>query len=229
MSPAGQRGQTPDVYPQQAGENFGFTVAKDREIGSQLLYGAVPLAQLDCQHGAVCGLGAHHRGGPDKAVLIQGLGQCFGPRLHGLPGGLDNGTVPPFHVFVALARKLRYGVRAGNAAQRTERSACYVKIVIAQLRLALSAEDVLAGRTAGAGGGIGHHLDLDEAATGQGIEVAADGSRREAEAIAELSGTDGTVFQDCAQHPVPGTLLGVRGLGARNSRVVHGIHNTIMT
>ena len=229
MSPAGQCGQTPDVYPQQAGENFGFTVAKDREISGQLLDGAVPLAQLDRQHGAVRGLGAHHRGGPDKAVLIQGLRQCLGPRLDGLPGSFDHGTVPSFHVFVTLACELRYGVRAGNAAQHTERPACYVKIVIAQFRLALPAEDVFASRPPGAGGGIGYHFDLDESAAGQGIKVAADRSWREAEAIAELSGTDGTVFQDCAQHPVPGTLLGFRGLGARNSRVVHGIHNTIMT
>jgi hypothetical protein len=37
------------------------------------------------------------------------------------------------------------------------------------------------------------------------------------------------VLQDSIQHPVPGALLGFRSLGARNSRVVHGIHNTIMT
>lgn len=167
MSPAGQSGQTPNVHPQQAGENFGFTVAKDREISRQLLHRAMALAQLDCQHGAVCSLGAHHRSGPYKAVLVQSLGQRCGPRLNGLPGGFDNGTVPALHVVVTLAGKLCHGLGAGNAAQRTEGTPCYVKIVIAQLRLALAAEDVLARRPSRAGCGIGHHLDLDKAAARQ--------------------------------------------------------------
>ena len=47
MPPAGQRGEAAHVNAYQAGENFSFHVAEHRELGSQLLNGAVPLAELD--------------------------------------------------------------------------------------------------------------------------------------------------------------------------------------
>ena len=75
----------------------------------------------------------------------------------------------------------------------------------------------------------------------------ADRRGREAEQVAEFGGADGTVLQNGAEDPVPGTLVCIRHRnggdvaalsgGARrpvpgkrhSSSIGHGIHNTIMS
>ena len=125
-----------------------------------------------------------------------------------------SGRVAALHVGEPLDGELPHGLGAGRLAEPAQRHGGDVEVVVAQVRLALGAQDVAAGGPSGAGAGAGHPLDLDHAGAREVVEVAADGGRGEAQEVAEFGGADGSMLQHGVQDAVTRTLFGVVAVAA---------------
>ncbi len=245
---AGQRGEPADVHAHEPGKDLGLHIAKHREPGSELLDGAVPLAQLNTgKGGRERRLGFDGGCGGNEIIAAQGLGQRFGAVCNVRSGFVDLRRVAALHVSEALDGEGPHGVRARHFLELLEGKCGDIEVVVAQARLTLRAEDITACGTACPCAGPGHTLDFDHTGTGQMVQVPPHGRRREAQQVPELGGADRSVLQDGGQDPVPGALIGVShrtggrpatvcgSLGGslpgkgHSSSIAHGIHNTMLS
>ncbi|GIU57834.1 hypothetical protein NicSoilC12_35830 [Arthrobacter sp. NicSoilC12] len=176
--------------------------------------GSGALASIDCAEG-------------DEPVAAQRRGESLGAGRDVRSGLLDLRRVAALHVGEPLDGELPYGLGAGRLAESAQRHGGDVEVVVAQVRLALGAQDVAAGGPSGAGTGAGNPLDLDHSRAREVVQVAAHGGRSEAQEVAEFGCADGSVFQHRVQDAVARALFGVvrvgaggRGNGVRNGRHV---------
>ena len=90
MVTAGEGRETLDVHPEQPRERVGLGLAEGRELGSDVLHGTVPLAQLD--PGEPTGADRSGRGG--EAVLAQRLDERLGASGRCVARCVEAGGIP---------------------------------------------------------------------------------------------------------------------------------------
>lgn len=243
-----KRGKTAYVNAYETGEQFGLHIAKDGELGGELLDGAMALAQLDA--GQSCrqrGLGLDRSGGRHEAIPAQRRGQCLRLGSDVGSGQCDLRRVAAFHPGETFDGERADCFFAGHCLELLKGEGGDIEVIVAKAGLALRAEDVAAGGTPSAGAGLGHALDLNNTAAVQMIKMPAYRSGRETEHVTELRRADRPVLKDSTENPIARTLVGVRHRhsghvaavsggtrrsvpGKRHSSSIgHGIHNTIMS
>ena len=195
----GERGQALDVYPEQAGERVGLGLAELGELPRDVLHRAVPLTQLRAEP-RYAGGGRPDRGG--VAVGGQGLGEGFRARRNGLAGRLDPRPVPALELAEALLGEGADGAVAEAGAQVAQRRRREVVVAGRHHGVAAVGGDVPPRGPPPAAPGLGRLPDGDEAVGRQGVEVTADGCRRQPEPAGEHAGAQRAALEHGAADTV---------------------------
>ena len=197
MVSAGEGREALDVHPEQAGEGVGLGLAEGRELGGDVLDGAVPLAQLDA--GEPAGADGSGRGG--EAVLAQRLDERLGARGGVVAGGGEAGGIPLLEGADAAAGEVADGSRTGVRLEVAQHLDGERVVVGLERAVPGVGHDVGAGGTTTAAAAAGGLVRHDGALLDEGVEVAADRGRRQVEVAPELGGRDRAVGGDHVEHP----------------------------
>lgn len=190
-------GQALDVHPEQAREGLGLGLAEGGELRSDVLHGAVTLAQLDAGEPAR----AHRPGGGGKTVVAEGLHEGVSPLGGVVTDGSECCAIPLLSLGAAGAGELGHRLRAG---------------VLGEVTQHLHGQGVIVGLEGGVPG-LGHDVGPSRAASPatsgsrfvgchrpllhEGIEVAAHRCRGQVETPPELGRRDGAFDGDRLEHP----------------------------
>lgn len=205
---------------------MGFHLAKDGEFPGQILNGAVPLAQLNAEHGGRGRTCPDLSSGGNKTIGTEYFTQSLGTVLQCLDS-LNRGAISLLHGGKTAGGERLNGGRSGGTAKFGQRIGCDVEVIVAHFCLAAVRKHVAAGGPPGAGALVGHKLDLNEPLLGEGIKVATDGSWSKAQALAQFGGTDRSVFKDGIQDAVAGAFFGITRYGNVRRRGIGDSHGLI--
>lgn len=203
----GKGRQALDMNSEHSREGVGLGVTELRELGRDVLDGAVPLAQLDPGQG---GARSHGSGRGGESVG----GQCGGKRLgsgHDIlacPGEL--GGKPLLELGDAFAGELTHGIDSGTLGQEPQGRGGHVVVVAVQAGVTRLGQHVCAGGPAasatGSTGGGGVML-LDGALVSEQVQMATDRGGCQPQAGGKGGRGERAVLGDRLPNPVPGARL----------------------
>ena len=196
---------------EQAREGVGLGVAERRELLGDVLDRAVALAELHPGK-TTC---AHRAGGRGEPVPGQGRDEGVGAGRGVAAGGGEPRGIPGLEVGHPLAGEVGDGVGSDRALEVAQGVHGELVVVGRQRLVARIGDDEGPGRATAAPMGRAAGVVLDDRVLddrvllGEGVEVAADRCRRQAQERAHLGCGDRSVLGDDRHHPLTGAVLEV--------------------
>lgn len=177
----GEGRQALDVNPEQARERVGLGVTELRELGCDVLYRAMPLAQLHTGQGRAL---ANRSGGGGESVGDQCRRQSVRASGDLIASGSELRGIALLNLGTAFAGELAHRVGAGVLGKKAQCGGGDVVVVAAHASVTGRGQDIRTGGAAAAAtcGTSGSGLAfLDGALLGERVEVTAHSSRRQAQ------------------------------------------------
>lgn len=188
----GQGGQALDVDAEESAEGIGLGLAQLRELRSDVLDRAVPLAELDTD-GAVL---VDRTGAGSVALDAQGVdeGPHTGLRINS--GSRDVGAHPTLECGDALVGEGAHGIPARLLAQETHRLGRELVVVGAEVLVTAVADDPLTGGSTPAALALVGGTAGDRALVRELVEVATHSGSRQSEVGGDVGRADRTPLAD---------------------------------
>lgn len=144
-------------------------------------------------HQSRCHFGIHFSGVSDESIGTEQVAQHFGSCFQTFNADQCFG-VPLLHGCESITRKLANRVLASRIPEHLQCIGSDLQVVVSQLRLTAVRKHVAARRASSTGLLVGYQFYLDESRFRERVQVAADRSRREAQLVSKLGGTDRSVL-----------------------------------
>lgn len=197
----GQGGQALNMDAEESAEGVGLGLAQLRELRSDVLDRAVPLAQLDTDAAVL----ADRAGAGSVALDLQGLHERSCAITKIVTGGCHAGTHPLLEPADALVGEGTHGIVTGVTTQEAHRLGRELVVVGAEVIVPAVPDDPLAGGTPAAALALVGRTAGHRSVVGELVEMTAHARGREAEVAGDVRSSDRPVLADHREDAVTRT------------------------